>query len=82
MTASGPMRPVSCVVRSMSYARKSNISRKPDKVLAELPVANDGREGNVMGLYFWAIVGGLVGTGLMDIAEKFMQGLKITSRGS
>lgn len=47
-----------------------------------LPVANDDKGGNVMGLYFWAVIGGLVGTGLMDIAETVMRGLKITSRGS
>ena len=27
--------------------------------------------GNLMRLFFWSIVGGLVGTGLMDIVGKF-----------
>jgi hypothetical protein len=35
-----------------------------------------------MGLLFWSIVGGLVGTGLMDITDSFAERLKITSGGS
>ena len=35
-----------------------------------------------MGLLFWFIVGGLVGTGLMDIAGEIAERSKITSRGS
>ncbi len=35
-----------------------------------------------MGLLFWSIVGGLVGTGLMDIAGETAERSKITSRGS
>ncbi len=33
-----------------------------------------------MGLFVSAFVGGLVGTGLMDIAEILMERFKITSR--
>ena len=33
-----------------------------------------------MGLFFSAFVGGLVGTGLMDIAEILLERFKITSR--
>ena len=32
-----------------------------------------------MGLFFSAFVGGLLGTGLMDIAEVLMERLKLTS---
>lgn len=35
-----------------------------------------------MALFFWAIVGGLAGTGLMDIAGSFAERLKITTGGS
>jgi hypothetical protein len=35
-----------------------------------------------MGLFFWAVVGGLVGTGLMDIVGSFTERLNITTRGS
>jgi len=35
-----------------------------------------------MQLFFWAFVGGFLGTGLMDIAGSFAEGLKVTSRGS
>ncbi len=34
-----------------------------------------------MGLLLWSIVGGLVGTGLMDIADSIAERLKITSVG-
>ena len=33
-----------------------------------------------MGLFFSAFVGGLAGTGLMDIAESLMERFRITSR--
>ncbi len=35
-----------------------------------------------MKLLFWAIVGGLAGTALMDIPGSFAERLKITSRGN
>ena len=35
-----------------------------------------------MELFFWAIVGGLAGTALMDIIASFTERLKITSRGN
>ncbi len=35
-----------------------------------------------MGLLFWSIVGGLVGTGLMDITDSFPERLKRTRGGS
>lgn len=34
------------------------------------------------GLFVWSVVGGLVGTGLMDIAGSVTERLGITSRGS
>ncbi len=34
------------------------------------------------GLFLWSIVGGLAGTGLMDIADSVAERLGITSRGS
>jgi hypothetical protein len=34
-----------------------------------------------MELLFWSIVGGLVGTGLMDIAEEIAERSTLTSRG-
>ena len=37
-------------------------------------------EGETMALFFAAFVGGLVGTGLMDIAEIVMEGFKVTTR--
>lgn len=43
---------------------------------------SDREEGNLMALFFWAIVGGLIGTGLMDIAGNFAERLKITTGGS
>ena len=39
----------------------------------------DSREGNPMGLFFSAFVGGLLGTGFMDIAELLMRRLRVTS---
>jgi len=35
-----------------------------------------------MEFLLWSIIGGLVGTALMDIAGNFAEQLKITSRGS
>ncbi len=35
-----------------------------------------------MALYLWTVLGGLVGTGLMDIGEKFLERAGITNRGS
>ncbi len=35
-----------------------------------------------MQLYFWAIVGGLLGTGLMDLAGSLAERLRIVSGGS
>ncbi len=35
-----------------------------------------------MELYFWAFLGGLIGTGLMDVAGSFAERLKIVSGGS
>ncbi len=32
-----------------------------------------------MELLFWSVVGGLVGTGLMDIADKSMAGVNFTT---
>ena len=40
------------------------------------------RKGNLMEFLFWSMVGGLVGTVLMDIAGSLAEQLKITSRGS
>lgn len=37
------------------------------------------KEGSPMGLFFSAFVGGLIGTGLMDIAEIMMERFRITS---
>lgn len=34
------------------------------------------------GLFVWSAVGGLAGTGLMDLAESVAERLGITSRGS
>jgi hypothetical protein len=34
------------------------------------------------GLFVWSVVGGLAGTGLMDIADSVAERLGITSRGS
>lgn len=39
-------------------------------------------EGTFMELYFWAIFGGLLGTGLMDLAGSFAERLRIVSGGS
>jgi len=33
-----------------------------------------------MGLFFSAFVGGLLGTGFMDVAEVLMERLRLTSR--
>ena len=38
--------------------------------------------GGTIGLFVWSFVGGLVGTGLMDIADNVAERLGITSRGS
>lgn len=35
-----------------------------------------------MGLFVWSLVGGVVGTGLMDVAARVAKGLKIISGGS
>ncbi len=43
---------------------------------------NPGLEGNLMEFLFWSIVGGLVGTALMDITGGLAEQLKITIRGS
>ncbi len=39
----------------------------------------DSEQGSPMELFFWAFVGGLAGTGLMDIAESLMERFRITS---
>jgi hypothetical protein len=41
-----------------------------------------GKEGNPMGLFFAAFVGGLAGTGLMDIVESLLERFGITSRSA
>jgi len=33
-------------------------------------------------LLFWSMVGGIVGTGLMDIADQFMNRVNFTTGGS
>jgi hypothetical protein len=35
-----------------------------------------------LGLFVWSVVGGLAGTGLMDVADTVSERLGITSRGS
>ena len=43
---------------------------------------NVGLGGNLMEFLLWSIIGGLVGTALMDIVGSLAEQLKITSRGS
>ena len=46
---------------------------------AQFDEPHDCKEGNPMKLFFSAFVGGLVGTGLMDVAEIMMERLRLTS---
>jgi hypothetical protein len=42
----------------------------------------EGKEGDRMGLFFAAFVGGLAGTVLMDIVESLLERFGITSRSA
>ena len=42
-------------------------------------LANDCRKGSPMEVFFSAFVGGLLGTGLMDVAEALMERVRVTS---
>lgn len=53
----------------------------PPRCTAKALAGASNCRGNAMALYFWTVLGGLVGTALMDLWEKLLERAGITTRG-